>query len=453
MSNLIQQIKNLFSSKKPSNNISNSNTNNNISNKAENNSNENNIKCKSNNNNLDSSKQKDEKKNHIITDTFNNYSPGITFSHMPILYHNDFFNNSWNGLKLSLSFSPSQFFNLDYKLNIEKNKKLFKNYSLSCSTLVPISSILFPINLLLIGHKESTRAFSFQSHLSLGENDKISIMTNNIPKDINNNNANHNISFMNKNNKIFAYDEEELNYYNINNLKIDEKEKNKELENTYAIEYSHEFKRGNVGIKCTNLESNTMNFQVSLYKNLFFGMEFFKNPNMEEKYHFLKANYGLMLKQTPFNKFGFTFNYISTLPASIINCCYQINNNFKLYLNTIFNRNELLVRLGQEKFSAAVSSYYKNDYVEVNTELNNKGEIKLLGSLSFNKNIDILMNFSYDHFAKKNWKKVKCFGFGLNFKNNCVEEKIVELIKLQKKNYLENNKYYTNINNIKKLKK
>ena len=452
MSNLIQQIKNLFSSKKPSNNISNSNTNNNISNKAENNSNENNIKCKSNNNNLDSSKQKDEKKNHIITDTFN-YSPGITFSHMPMLYHNDCFNNSWNGLKLSLSFRPSQFFNLDYMLNVEKNKKLFNNYSLNCSTLVPLSSILFPINLLLIGHKNSSRAFSFQSHLSIGENDKISIMTNNIPKDINNN-KNHKISFINKNNKIFAYDEEDLNYYNINNinnLKIEEKEKNKELENTYAIEYSHEFKRGNVGIKCTNLEPNTVNFQVSLYKNLFFGMEFFKNPNMEEKYHFLKANYGLMLKQTPFNKFGFTFNYISTLPASIINCCYQINNNFKLYLNTIFNRNELLVKLGEDKFSAAVSSNYKNDYIEVNTELNNKGEVKFLSSFSFNKNIDILMNFSYDHFAKKNWKKVKCFGFGLNFKNNSVEEKIVELVKQQKKNYLDN-KYYTNFNNIKKLK-
>ena len=128
-------------------------------------------------------------------------------------------------------------------------------------------------------------------------------------------------------------------------------------------------------------------------------MEFFKNPNMEEKYHFLKANYGLMLKQTPFNKFGFTFNYISTLPASIINCCYQINNNFKLYLNTIFNRNELLVKLGEDKFSAAVSSNYKNDYIEVNTELNNKGEVKFLSSFSFNKNIDFLINFCYYYFA------------------------------------------------------
>ena len=54
-------------------------------------------------------------------------------------------------------------------------------------------------------------------------------------------------------------------------------------------------------------------------------MEFFKNPVIEEKYHFIKANYGLMLKQTPFNNFGFTFNYISLYPASIFNFCYRLN--------------------------------------------------------------------------------------------------------------------------------
>jgi hypothetical protein len=139
-------------------------------------------KCKGNNNNLGSSKvNKDEDKNNIITDTLN-YSPIIPFNHMTMLYHNDSFSKSWNGLKLSLNFKPTQFFNLDYMLNIEKNKKLFNNYSLNCSTYIPLSSILFPINLILIGNKESSRAFSFQSHLILGEKDKISIMTNNIRK-------------------------------------------------------------------------------------------------------------------------------------------------------------------------------------------------------------------------------------------------------------------------------
>ena len=411
-------------------------------------------KCKGNNNNLDSSKKnKDESKNNIITDTFN-YSPEITFSRMPMLYHNDYFSNSWNGLKLSLSFKPSQFFNLDYMLNVEKNKKLFNNYSLNCSTYIPLSSILFPINLILLGHKESSRAFSFQSHLLLGEKDKISIITNNLPKDINNidNGDNNNLLLINKNDKN---NKNNLNEFNQNEIDDDIKNSNKnknELENNYSIEYSHEFKRGNIGIKCTNLEPNTVNFQISIYKNLFFGMEFFRNPNKEEKYHFLKANYGIMLKQTPQNKFGFTFNYISTLPASIINCCYQINNNFKLYLNTVFNRNELLIKLGQDKFSAAVSSFYKNDFIEMNTELNNKGEVKFLSSFSCNKYIDVLMNFTYSHFTQKKSKKFKCFGFGLNIKNNSVEEKIEELIESQKKSYLENNKYYNNYNNIMKLK-
>ncbi len=380
-----------------------------------------NNKCESDNKILDSSKKETDEKKNIITEAFN-YSPEITFSQMPFLYRNNNLNDIWNGLKLSLNFKPTQFFNLDYTINIEKNKKLFNNYSLNCSTLVPLSSILFPINLILIGHKESSRAVAFQNHILLGERGKLSIITNNIPKE----------------------EEAKEDKKIINN--------NSDLENNYSVEYSHEFSRGNVGIKFTNLEPNTFNFMVSIYKNLFFGMEFFRNPNKEEKYHFLKANYGIMLKQTPLNKLGFTFNYISTLPASIINCCYQINSNFKLYLNTVFNRNELLIKLGQDKFTAAVSSFYKNNFIEVNSELNNKGEFKCLSSFSCNKYIDVLMNFTYSHFAKKNAKKFKCFGFGLNIKNNSVEEKIEELIESQKKTYIESNKYFSNYNNIMKLK-
>jgi hypothetical protein len=391
-------------------------------------------KCESDNNNLDSSnKNKDEKKN-IITEAFN-YSPEVTYSKTPFLYYNDSFNQCWNGLKLSLNFKPTQFFNLDYILNIEKNKKLFNNYSLNCSTFVPLSSILFPINLILIGHKESSRAISFQSHIMLGERGKLSIITNNIPKEDEN----------------IIINKENINKKNIENKKNGNN--NKELENNYMIEYSHEFSRGNVGIKFTNLEPNTVNFMFSLYKNLFFGMEFFRNPNKEEKYHFLKANYGIMLKQTPFNKFGFTFNYNSTIPASIINCSYQINNNFKLYLNTIYNKNNLLIKLGQDKLITSISSYYKNNYVEFNAEINNKAEVKFIGSFSFNKYLDILMNFGYTHKEKNKRKRLRCFGFGLNLKNNSVEDKIEELIKSQKKIYFGNNKYYDDYNNIIKLKK
>ena len=403
---------------------------------------------KSNDNNLNSSKtNKDDNKNNTITDT-SNYSPEISFSHIPSLYKNDSFNNMWNGLKLSLYFKPTGFLSLDYILNVEKNKKLFNNYSLHCSTYIPLSSILFPINLILISHKESSQASSFQSHLFLGEKDKITIISNNAPKYLNNNfDLGHNLFLMNNKNQELQNGFEN----DINNAELNEPKNNKELDNNYSMEYCHEFNRGNVGIKLTNLEPNTLNFQVSLYKNLFFGMEFFRNPYMEKKYHFLKANYGLMLKQTPQNKFGFTFNYISTLPASIINCCYQINNNFKLYLNTVFNRNEMLIKLGQGKFNGSVSSYYKNDFIEVNTELNNKGEFKFLSCFSFNKYIDVLANFSYDH-MKKNKKKFKCFGFGLNLKNISVEEKIEELVQKQKINYMESNKYYNDYNNIMILK-
>ena len=414
MSNFFKKIKNLFVKEKESGGGKS--------------------KCESDNNNLDSSnKNKDEKKN-IITEAFN-YSPEVTYSKTPFLYYNDSFNQCWNGLKLSLNFKPTQFFNLDYILNIEKNKKLFNNYSLNCSTFVPLSSILFPINLILIGHKESSRAISFQSHIMLGERGKLSIITNNIPKEDEN-------SIINK---------ENINKKNIDNKKNGNN--NKELENNYMIEYSHEFSRGNVGIKFTNLEPNTVNFMFSLYKNLFFGMEFFRNPNKEEKYHFLKANYGIMLKQSPFNKFGFTFNYNSTIPASIINCSYQINNNFKLYLNTIYNKNDLLIKLGQDKLVTAISSYYKNNYIEINAEINNKAEVKFIGSFSFNKYLDILMNFGYTHKEKNKRKRLKCFGFGLNLKNNSVEDKIEELIKSQKKIYFGNNKYYDDYNNIIKLKK
>ena len=414
MSNFFKKIKNLFVKEKESG--------------------ESKSKCESDNNNLDSSnKNKDEKKN-IITEAFN-YSPEVTYSKTPFLYYNDSFNQCWNGLKLSLNFKPTQFFNLDYILNIEKNKKLFNNYSLNCSTFVPLSSILFPINLILIGHKESSRAISFQSHIMLGERGKLSIITNNIPKEDEN----------------IIINKENINKKNIENKKNGNN--NKELENNYMIEYSHEFSRGNVGIKFTNLEPNTVNFMFSLYKNLFFGMEFFRNPNKEEKYHFLKANYGIMLKQTPFNKFGFTFNYNSTIPASIINCSYQINNNFKLYLNTIYNKNNLLIKLGQDKLITSISSYYKNNYVEFNAEINNKAEVKFIGSFSFNKYLDILMNFGYTHKEKNKRKRLRCFGFGLNLKNNSVEDKIEELIKSQKKIYFGNNKYYDDYNNIIKLKK
>jgi len=414
MSNFFKKIKNLFVKEKESGGGKS--------------------KCESDNNNLDSSnKNKDEKKN-IITEAFN-YSPEVTYSKTPFLYYNDSFNQCWNGLKLSLNFKPTQFFNLDYILNIEKNKKLFNNYSLNCSTFVPLSSILFPINLILIGHKESSRAISFQSHIMLGERGKLSIITNNIPKEDEN----------------IILNKENINKKNIENKKNGNN--NKELENNYMIEYSHEFSRGNVGIKFTNLEPNTVNFMFSLYKNLFFGMEFFRNPNKEEKYHFLKANYGIMLKQTPFNKFGFTFNYNSTIPASIINCSYQINNNFKLYLNTIYNKNNLLIKLGQDKLITSISSYYKNNYVEFNAEINNKAEVKFIGSFSFNKYLDILMNFGYTHKEKNKRKRLRCFGFGLNLKNNSVEDKIEELIKSQKKIYFGNNKYYDDYNNIIKLKK
>ena len=139
-------------------------------------------KCESDNKNLDSStKNKDENKN-IITEAFN-YSPEVTYSKTPYLYHNESFNQCWNGLKLSLNFKPTQFFSLDYIIDIEKHKKLFNNYSLNCSTFVPLSSILFPINLILIGHKESSRAVAFQSHILLGQRGKLSIVTNNIPKE------------------------------------------------------------------------------------------------------------------------------------------------------------------------------------------------------------------------------------------------------------------------------
>ena len=77
-------------------------------------------KCVSDNNNLDSSKEKKDEKKDIITEAFN-YSPEITFSKTPFLYYNDSINQCWNGLKLSLNFKPTQFFNLDYILNIEKN--------------------------------------------------------------------------------------------------------------------------------------------------------------------------------------------------------------------------------------------------------------------------------------------------------------------------------------------
>ena len=118
MSKFIQQIINFFSSKEILNNEK-ANINKDIINKRNNNPNNGNNKCKSNNNNLDSSKKNKDEKNNIIADTFN-YSPEITFSQMPILYHNDAFNSSWNGFKASLNFRPSQFFNLDYMINIEK---------------------------------------------------------------------------------------------------------------------------------------------------------------------------------------------------------------------------------------------------------------------------------------------------------------------------------------------
>lgn len=383
--------------------------------------------CKNNNDEASDKNSSENNKNYST-----NYSPEISFTRLPMMYRSEPFSENWNGLKLSLDFKPTQFFSLDYSLNIEKNKKLFNNYALNCSSYIPFSIYNLPMNLILIGNKAPSRVFNFQSHLMLGQKDKLTIVSNNEPKD--------NSIMFNVDNNINSNDE---------NLSIN-KDKNNEIDNKYSVEYTHEFSNGNIGLKVTNLEPNSINFLYSIYHNFFFGMEFFKNQNNQEKYHFLKANYGLFLKQTPKNKFGFSFNYISTLPGAIFNCCYQINNNFKLYLNTLFNKNELLLKLGQEKFTASVSSYYKNNFIEMNSELNYKGEIKLMNKFFFNRYIDILFNFIYDHNAKKVKKKFKCFGFGLNIKNKSVEEKIEELIENQKKKYTLKNKNFFNYNNIMK---
>ena len=90
--------------------------------------------------------------------------------------------------------------------------------------------------------------------------------------------------------------------------------------------------------------------------------------------------------------------------------------------------------------------------IELNAEINNKADFKFLGIFSFNKYLDVSMNFGYSHFEKNRKKKLKCFGFGLNIKNSSVEEKIEEMIESQKKIYLANNKYYKDYNNIIKLK-
>ena len=124
MSNFFKRIKNIFVNNKESGRSK--------------------TKCESDNNKLNSSDNKKDENKNIITETFN-HSPEVTYSKTPFLYYNDSFNQCWNGLKLSLNFKPTQFFNLDYVLNIKKNKKLFNNYSLNCSTFVPLSSILLPL--------------------------------------------------------------------------------------------------------------------------------------------------------------------------------------------------------------------------------------------------------------------------------------------------------------------
>ena len=381
-----------------------------------------------NNSNFTSSNNKnDDQKNNIISNNALNYSPNISFSRLQNLYLNEFSSEMWNGLKLSLNFKPTQLFNLSYDLNIEKNKKLFNKYSLNAGTFIPLSSSLFPINYLLMGNKDSSKIFNLQNHLFIGEKDKLSIITNSSPK--------------NDNDPFLA-----------ENININDKKENNELETNYSIEYIHEFNRGNLGAKLTNFGPNTLNFLFSLYKNLFFGMEFFKNPNIEEKSHFLKANYGILLKQTQFNRLGITFNYISTLPGAIFNCSYRINDNFKLFLNTALNKNEIMLKYGSERFIGVISSFYKNDFIELNTELNNKGEVKFLSKFIFNKYFDILTNFSYSHKKSKLGKKFKLFGFGLNINNVSVEERIENLINNQKKIYSENDNFYNNIKNILKLK-
>ena len=381
-----------------------------------------------NNKNFTSSNDKnDDKKNNIISNNTLNYLPNISFSRLQNLYLNNFSNEMWNGLKLSLNFKPTQLFNLYYDLNIEKNKKLFNKYSLNASTLIPLSSSLFPINYLLIGNKDSSKTFGLQNHLFIGEKDKLSIITNSAPNNYNN-----------------PFSTEDIN--------INGQKDNKELETNYSIEYIHEFTRCNLGVKLTNFVPNTLNFLFSIYKNLFFGMEFFKNPIMGEKSHFLKANYGILLKQTQFNKLGFTFNYISSLPAAKFNCSYQISDNFKLFLNTDFNKNETMLKYGFDKFYGTISSFYKNDFIELNTELNNKGEVKFLSKFIFNKYFDILTNFTYSHEKNKSGKKFKLFGFGININNISVEEKIEDLINKQKKIYSENDNFYNNFQNIMKLK-
>lgn len=487
MSKFFHSFKNLFSSKKntnlskpPSqnntqnpnyksnpeinpniNNHNNTNNNNNLHQSSINKGSPQNNKTNSKNDQKEKNSSPPLKKNenNDSNNTITNYSPEISFTRLPMLYRNNSLNEMWNGLKLSIDFKPTQFFNLDYSMNIEKNKKLFSNYSLDCSSFIPISTYLFPLNFILVGHKAPSQVFNFQSHILLGEKDKISIVSNYEPKYNNNmNNAidnninmnfNENINENDNNNELL--NDKSIGFNNNNRNSNSNGVKNNEIDNKYSIEYSHEFKKGNFGIKLTNLESNSINFLYSIYKNLFFGMEFFKNPfyGQDKKYHFLKANYALFLKQfPPKRKFGFTFNYLSTLPGVVFNCSYFINNNFKLYLNTLFNKNELLQKLGQEKFSASVLSFYKNNYLELNSEINHKGEIKFLSKFFIHKNIEILSNFVFDHNEKIIKKKFKCFGLGFNVKNDSVEEKVEKIIEKQKREYSMNNIKFFNYNNI-----
>ena len=306
------------------------------------------------------------------------FQPGINFSRITSLYRGAMEDN-WNGIKFNLSFKPNQFYNLDYSLYIQKGKNILRNLSLNTSCFIP-NDLNNNSGILLIGKKELPESVLFQSHIFISDKERLELLTQMPKKDFSN--------------------------------------------NIYSFEYVREFNRLNASIKLSS-ELFSISTITSLYKNLFCGVEAYKNQDNFS----IGYNYTLFNKITDKNKFGFAFNYFSGLPGYIIDFCYKINNKLTLFLNYAKNNNVLIQQLGGQKSDSKITVSYKDDTFDACTEYNKEGLFKFIVTYYIMKNMGLLWNFVIDPKQKIRRKKISHFGFGIHFHTTPLEEELQNIIK------------------------
>lgn len=238
---------------------------------------------------------KEEEKDQIINEYNTSVNqPLINYSGLNKVFKSPM-EDIFSGVKVFLNLTPNDYFHLNYNCSLQKNgiKNLIKDYALNLISFFPRTGALNPNDgTLFVGRKEGKSLLLQSNTIFNNTKDKI----------------------------VFTLQHQ--------NEKLDQ--------SIYQTEYSHDFDRLNFSMKISNAEPFSFSTVSPIYKNLFLGIEAYKQPN-EFK---LGYNYSLFLKNAFKNKFGFVMNYLGKLNMMMLDACYKVNNKLNIGFNMIKTKNE-----------------------------------------------------------------------------------------------------------------